>query len=149
VHHPGGEVADVDELDAALGRARREDLAAALEPVSPVGETPGRIVRADDQTGSHAQAALPEDLPDGLLAESLQRAVVRVVRGELVGRTVSERGDLALFVWADAQVRVDRHAGDEEVVAAVAEQLRRGPHDRRHVPGRIDHRVEGTTRQRR
>ena len=142
--HPLGQVADVDELRPPLGWPRREDLAAALDPARPVGEAPGRIVRPGDQAGPDAEAVLLEDLPDGLLAECLERAVVGVVRGKLVGGSVSQLGGRALLVGRDAEVRIDRDAGDEEVVAAVAELLGGSPHNRRDVTGRVDDCVKDT-----
>ena len=57
------EVADVDELDRPLGRARDEDFAAAGDPVGPVREAPGRVVRTDDEPGADERMAARESSP--------------------------------------------------------------------------------------
>ena len=79
--HPVGEVADVDHLHGPLGRCGREDRPAALDAPRPVREAVGRVVRPDDQARPDEDRPVAEGAFDLLLAERLQRAVVRVVIG--------------------------------------------------------------------
>ena len=60
VEDPGREIADVDELRVPVRRSGREDLAAALEPLRPVREAAGRVVRPDDQPRPDDQRAFAE-----------------------------------------------------------------------------------------
>ena len=148
VDDPLREVAHVDELRLSLGRAGPEDLAAPRQPVRPVGEAAGRIVRADDEPGSHDQASVAEDLLDLGLAERLQRTVVREVRGELVCGCVTQLGGRVVLDPRLLKICVDRDARDEDVAPGVAQLLRRLAHDARHVSGRVDHGVPGASRKR-
>ena len=56
---PGGEVADVDDLHRPPRGPGDEDVAAAGDPVGPVREAAGRVVRADDQPRPHARSPAP------------------------------------------------------------------------------------------
>ena len=66
----------VDELRIALGRARRQDLAATAQTMRPVREPPGGVVRPGDQTGPHLGRPAREPLLDRTLAERLEAAIV-------------------------------------------------------------------------
>ena len=106
VDQPTRQVADVDELDGLLGRSRDEDFAAAGNPVGPVREAPGRVVRADDEPGADERVAVRDRLLDRALAEHLQGAVVRVVVEQAVdGLVVGELLERAVFVPRLAEVR--------------------------------------------
>src|SRR5262245_59475083 len=78
-HDPLADVADVDELDAALGRAGNEDVAASREAVRPVREPSGRIVWTDDETRASDEGSVAYLLTHRPLAQRLEGAVVRVV----------------------------------------------------------------------
>ena len=118
VDQPARQVADVDELDGSLARSRDEDFAAACDPVGPVREAPGGVVRADDEPRADECMAVRNRLRDRTFAEHLQSAVVRVVVEQSVdGLVVGELLQWARFVGRLAEVVVDGDARDEEVVA--------------------------------
>ena len=112
---PLGEVAHVDHLRGAFGRAGRENLSTARDAVRPVGEAAGGVVRPDDEPRANDERSLAEHVADGALAERLQRAVA-LVRHLVVGQ-VAELGDRAVLVRRRAEVRVDGDARDEAVDA--------------------------------
>ena len=93
---------------------------------------------ADDQPGPDDQGTFVEDVLDSLLAERLQRAVVREVRRKLVDWSIAELGDGVPLRRRDGEVGVDRDARHEEVAARVTQQLGGVPHDARHVAGGVD-----------
>ena len=61
------EIAHVDRLDPALGRSRREHLAATRDAVRPVGEAARGVVWARDEPGANDERASVEGL-DGRLS---------------------------------------------------------------------------------
>src|SRR5207248_10696916 len=87
---PRRKIADVDELDEALGRPGREDLAAAGEPLGPVREPVGGVVRPDDQAGPHDERSSRKLALGRALAQRLQPAVVLVLVTQLLDRLVLE-----------------------------------------------------------
>ncbi len=149
VDQPRAEIPGIDELHLILGWRRRDDLSTAGDPVRPVGEASGGVVGADDQPRPNARLPLGEDLGDRLLAERLQRPVVRVVVGQLVVGEVSELGHRAVLVDRLGEARVHRDARDEQVVAGrVGQRLGRGADHRGDVAGGIQHGVPLATFQR-
>src|SRR5438552_4122943 len=82
----------------------------------PVGEAAGRVMGPDDQSRANDGVEARKRLGDGVFAEHLERAVIRVVLEQAVGGEVSESLALALFVGGSADVGVDGDARDEEVV---------------------------------
>ena len=90
---PLPEVAHVDELHLALGRRRREHLAAPRDAMGPVGEAAGRVVRADDQPGADDRVRAAEAFGRARSHRTLSGAVVREVlrRRSSAGRSRAPR----------------------------------------------------------
>ncbi len=106
-------------------------------------------MRPDDQARAHIQHPPRHGLLGGLLAQRLERPVGLAV--DLLDALVGQRADRALLVDADdAEVGVDRDAGDKRVVVDRAGQrLGRGPHDPRHIAAGVDRRIPAPPCQRR
>ena len=147
--HPAREIARVDELDRRVGGRRDRRLGIPLaqhlrlgEARDPVGVAVGRVARPDDESRTHDRRRVTEARPDAVLAGRLERAVVR---GDVLGRRIGERGARrALVEPRPARVRVHRHRRDEDVAAhAAGEERARGVDDARHVAGQVDRRVPG------
>jgi hypothetical protein len=99
-------------------------------------------VRSDDQARPHDRVALAEGLGYCLLAERLQRPVVRVVLEHPVLGHVAELRQLAVLVVDGGQAGVDRDARDEQVASGgVRQQFGRGPDDPGQETRRVEHRV--------
>ncbi len=70
----------------ALGSPRPQHLSAPAQPECPVGEAAGRVERADNQARANHQCSLAKRVDDHILAQRLERAVVRL--DVLAGRVV-------------------------------------------------------------
>src|SRR5687768_4859727 len=81
---PFAEVANVDRLGRLVRRCGGEDVASPREPMRPVREASGRVVRPGDQARSDDECALGDDVDHSLLAERLEWAVA-LVRQLVVG----------------------------------------------------------------
>ena len=62
MQQPGREVAAVDVLQGQIGRARREHVAAALDPPQPPGHPAGDLIGAEDQARTREQGPAAERL---------------------------------------------------------------------------------------
>ncbi len=101
-------------------------------------------MRAHDQSGPDEDVTVRHRLGDGVFAEDLERAVVRVVLEQPVGRLVAELRARALLVERAGEVRVDRGAGDEQVVVdGVRKSFGGGAHDVGDIAARIHDRIPG------
>lgn len=144
---PFREVTRIEDLQGAPLVPRREDLAVLSCTQRPVGQAPGEISRPAEHPRSHDERSPRVVALDHLLAQHLQRAVVRALphlAGGIVGspdRTVLSR--------AGRRLNIHRDGGDEDIEpGATRQQRRRGAHHARHVSRRVDHRVPPAFRQR-
>jgi hypothetical protein len=71
VHDPGGEVADVDDLQGLVGRVRHHRPAAAGEPRRPVAEPVAAVAGPADQPGPHHERPVARGGPHGVLEATL------------------------------------------------------------------------------
>ena len=101
----------------SLRRRRRRHPAAARDAVGPVGEAPGRVVRADDEPRPDVRVSSGERLGDDLFGERLERAVVREILEQAVVWHVAELLERIAFDHRLAAVGVGRQARDENVEA--------------------------------
>ena len=138
---------DIDELDRPRRRRRHHGVGAAVademrmdEARHPVAEAIGRVVRADDETGTYVEPARTVDIGHDTLARSLERSVELA---DLFTLGIRERADrVALGEPAAAGIGEHGDRRHEEIPAhARRQQLRRRPHDARDVAGRVHHRV--------
>src|SRR5262245_52639287 len=93
--HPFSEIPNVDQLKRISGVAECENLAPALDPQDPVGESVGRITGADYISRAKHRRTAGKALQDQLLAPGLHRPEVaaaldvlgvRIRQGRLEGR---------------------------------------------------------------
>ena len=140
--HPRAHVARVDHLHRARGIPGRQDVSALGDPLDPVGEAPGVVVRADHVGRAHDRGAVAEAGASCELDGHLERSVGLVGDlGDVVGRRREQRRGL---VEADGRGDVvRRHRGHDDIApGAVAECIR----ERMHLPGdvgaHVDRRVE-------
>ena len=121
------------------------DLAAFGDPLDPVRETVGVVLRAYDVAGAHDEAPAAVDVVHGPLTERLEGAVGLV--GDLFGPLVVEGGQWSVLVEPyGAEIGVDGFRGDERVVLRlVGEELRRRPDDPGDVARDVDNPVKGAS----
>ena len=74
-HRPLGDVARVDDLHRIVAVARREDFAALVDAIRPVGEAIGPVQRTDDQSGPNDRVDAGILFFDFLLGVRLERPI--------------------------------------------------------------------------
>ena len=138
MHDPLREIADIDELHRRIRRRGRKDAAALGDTARPVREPVGRVVRADDQPGTHDQRTAGVCLLDDPLAGGLERAVVL----EALAVRILELGDAVSLERRDAQVAVHRDARHVDVPFDTSAQcIDRQTHDARDERRDVDYGV--------
>ncbi len=142
---PLAEVANVDRLRRVGRRRGGEDLASSGNPVGPVREAAGWVVRPGDEPRPDDERAVGEHVDDRPLAECLQRAVA-LVRHLVLGK-VAQRGDRAVLVNRNAEIRIHRDAGHEAVQPRARERLRGRTDHARQVAARVDDGIPVSTLQ--
>src|SRR5262245_22317835 len=138
-----GQVAHVDPLRRLVAVAGDQHLAPLAHPHRPVGEAIRVIAHADDVSRAQVEGLVAEDRGRLLLAERLERAVVREVVAHDLDIWIGDRADRIRLVGAGLVVlRVNRERRDEDVHAGGGlEKFRRGPDHARVEAGRVDDRV--------
>src|ERR1043166_5799089 len=67
-HEPARKIAHVDKLHEVIRCARRQHLTPARKSRGPIGEAPGRVLRADDQPGAADESVGTDHLLAATLA---------------------------------------------------------------------------------
>ena len=96
-------------------------------------------MRAHDHAGPHDDGARAEGFHDLVFAQRLEAAIGRA--GDFLDGSIFQHVARAVFART-RKVGIHRDAGDEQVsVGAIAQLLRRLPHDPWHVAAGVDHRI--------